>query len=155
MTRKQFRWALALTAVAAVGFPSLGKWYRRQRQPRCALDGAPIEPIYAVEMIDAQKSRRRFCCIRCGEYWLARQSGSDQEVRVTDEVTGGDIEASDAFFARSTIVTNQATGNRIHAFRTRHDAEAHASANRGRLLVGDERPFQRSANSAKSAGDLN
>lgn len=141
MTRTQFRWALALTAVAAVGLPTLGKWYRRQRQQRCALDGAPIEPIYAVEIIDADESQRRFCCIRCAEYWLARQPDFGREVRVTDEVTGRMIEAQEAFFVRSAVVTNHATGNRIHAFRTCGDAQEHASDNQGRLLTDDDRPF--------------
>lgn len=154
MTRKQFRWALALTAAAAVGLPSLGKWYRRQRQQRCALDGAPIEPIYAVKILGADGGDLRFCCIRCAEYWLERQSDTGYQVRVTDEVTGHSIGADDASFVRSTIVTNHATGNRIHAFRRRTDAEEHAAANRGRLLVGEDRPFQPAAKAAESARDL-
>ncbi len=144
MTRKQFRWALAVAAAAAVGLPGLGTRYRRQRQPRCALDGAAIESIYAVETEDAEQGLRRFCCIRCAEYWLARQAGADREVRVTDEVTGRPVDAGEAFFVRSTVVTNHATGNRIHAFRRRHAAEEHAASHRGRLLTGEDRPFSTS-----------
>ncbi|MGH7192869.1 MAG: hypothetical protein ACREJM_04945, partial [Candidatus Saccharimonadales bacterium] len=92
-----------MTAAAAVGLPGLGAWYRRQRQPRCALDGASIEPIYAVEISDAQQNLRRFCCIRCADYWLTQQATTAHEVRVTDEVTGGALDASDAFFVRSTV----------------------------------------------------
>lgn len=141
MTRTQFRRALAAIAVAAVGLPGLGAWYRRQQLPRCALDGAAIEPIYAVEIIDDSQTSRRFCCVRCAEYWLNRQTPLPLQVRVTDEVTGTALEASSAFFVRSSVVTNHATGNRIHAFRARCDAEEHAAANRGRLLQDGERPF--------------
>lgn len=142
MTRTRFRWTLAATAAVAVALPGLGAWYRRQRLPRCALDGAAIEPIYAVEIVDARRDVRRFCCIRCAAYWLARQSAHDFEVRVADEVTGGAVDANEAFFVRSAVVTNPATGNRIHAFRLRREAEAHAAATHGRLLLGDESPFK-------------
>lgn len=141
MTRKQFQWGLVWTLLVVVGLPAAGNWYRRQRRPQCALDGAAIEPIYAVEIVDAKKKVHRFCCIRCAEYWLAQQTGAVGEVRVTDEVTGAAVEAAEAFFVRSAIVTNHTTGNCIHAFRALHDAEEHAAANRGRLLSGEERPF--------------
>lgn len=141
MTRKQFQWALVWTLLVVVGLPAGGNWYRRKRLPECALDGAAIEPIYAVEIVDSQKNLRRFCCIRCAEYWLAQQTAPVRDVRVTDEVTGAAVEAAAAFFVRSTIVTNHATGNNVHAFRTQHDAEEHAAANRGRLLRDSERPL--------------
>lgn len=141
MTRRQFQWALVWTLLVVVGLPAGGNWYRRQRLPQCALDGAAIEPIYAVEIVDSQSNARRFCCIRCAEYWLAQQTNPVREVRVTDEVTGAAVEAAAAFFVRSVIVTNHATGNDVHAFRMQHDAEEHAAANHGRLLRGAERPF--------------
>lgn len=141
MNGTSFRVALALVSCLAVGLPLLGAWSRRQQLPRCALDGAPIEPIYAVEIVPANGPALPFCCLRCADFWCARQSRPPREVRVTDEVSGRVLDAAEAFYARSSIVTTPATGNRIHSFARRADAEAHAADFSGRLLTGDLRPL--------------
>ena len=138
---KRFWWASTLVAVLAVVLPWLGTHSRRQRLPQCALDGIAIVPIYAVEIVDAGRQKHRFCCIRCAEYWLAQEPSPPSEIHVTDEVSGQPIEASDAFFVRSSIETNAVTGNHIHAFENRADAEGHAAQFRGRLLTDEERPL--------------
>jgi len=59
-------------------------------------------------------------------------------VTVTDEVTGKRIDASIAWFVESSIVTNQSTGNKIHAFAEKTDAEKHAKDFSGVII---ENPF--------------
>ncbi|HUY35780.1 MAG TPA: hypothetical protein VMV69_23755 [Pirellulales bacterium] len=142
MTRQRFWLTVILGGLTVVGLPTLGTWSRRHRLARCDLDGAAIEPIYAVRIVDAEGGSHEFCCILCADYWLARQTTAPREVRVTDEVGGLPIDAEAAFFVRSGIVTNQATGNRVHAFQERRDAEQHADSHGGLLLEGPERPFQ-------------
>ncbi len=141
MTHERLWLTVILAGLTVVGLPVLGTWSRRHRLPRCALDGAPIERIYAVQIIDAEGERHEFCCIRCADYWLARQTVRVRGVRVTDEVSGRLIEAEAAFFVSSSIVTNRATGNRMHVFEHRDDAQRHAAPRRGPLLVGWARPF--------------
>jgi hypothetical protein len=139
---KRFWWASTLVAVSAVLLPWLGTWSRRQKLPQCALDGIAIVPIYAVEVVDAGRQKHRFCCLRCAEYWLAQEPSPPSAVSVTDEVSGQPVDASEAYFVRSSVVTNAVTGNRIHAFENRADAEAHAAQFRGRLLTAAERPLE-------------
>jgi hypothetical protein len=141
MTHQRFWLTVILGGLTVVGLPILGTWSRRHRLPRCDLDGAPIVPIYAVQIVDAEGESHDFCCILCAEFWLERQTADPREVRVTDEVGGLPIAAEAAFFVRSASVTNQATGNRVHTFRERGDAERHAEDHFGRLLDDLERPF--------------
>ena len=141
MTRQRLWLAVILGGLTVVGLPILGTWSRRHRLPGCDFDGAPIVPIYAVQTIDAEGVSHDFCCILCAESWLKRQTAAPREVRVTDEVSGQPITAETAIFVRSASVTNQATGNRVHTFKERHDAEQHARDHFGRLLDGPERPF--------------
>jgi hypothetical protein len=100
-----------------VGLPLLGFWARRDGTPRCAFDGLPIEPVYRVSVFRGRDVSNEFCCVRCAERWLERNSTSD--VLVTDETSGERIDARDAWFVRSTVVTNRVTGNRVHVFRER------------------------------------
>lgn len=148
MTRRQFWLVVLLESTAVVGLPLLGTSVRRRGLPQCGLDGAPIEPIYAVRVVDADGRHWEFCCLLCADYWLTQQACEPREVRVVDETTGQELASEKAFFARSSIVTNAATGNRVHVFRYRDDAQRHVAANGGRLLSGSERPLQRHANAA-------
>jgi hypothetical protein len=141
VNKRRFWWALTLGALTVVGLPVLGTWSRRNRLPRCDLDGAAIEPIYAVEIVDAHGENHEFCCLLCAEFWLKGEANPPREVRVVDEVSGGSIAAEAAHFVRSAVVTNRATGNRVHVFRQRADAETHARTRGGKLLTGGQRPF--------------
>jgi hypothetical protein len=126
--------------VLAIGLPVAANWLRRSPEPRCDLDGVAIDPAYQVRVMDAEGRERRFCCIRCAELWLKHQAHAPREIWVTDEVSGQEIDARSAWFARSLVITNPVTGNRIHAFRSRPDAEKHVQTS-GTLLVDGEKPF--------------
>jgi nitrous oxide reductase accessory protein NosL len=114
---------------------------RQDRQQGCALDGVRIEPIYRVSIVDDQQHAHEFCCVRCAELWLERQATQPTGIYLTDEASGEEIEAGRAFFVRSSVITKPTTGNRIHVFQQRGDAEKHAARFGGRLLPESERPF--------------
>ena len=139
---RRFWFASFLVAVSAVVLPLAGTWSRRQKLPQCAFDGVAIVPIYRVEIVAANGERRRFCCIRCAEHWLANEPSRPIAIDVTDEVTGQALDASQAYYVRSSVVTNTVTGNRVHVFSEQHDADEHAAQFRGRLIEGEERPLQ-------------
>jgi hypothetical protein len=67
-------------------------------------------------------------------------------ITVTDEVSAQPVDAGEAAFVRSAIVTNAITGNNIHVFADAVDAEQHAAQFRGKLLVDTERPFHEALN---------
>jgi len=132
---------IGLACGALLALPFLGTWLRHAPSDHCALDGAAIVPCYGVRIEDAAGRRLDFCCIKCAEMWLERQSTPVRSIRVTDESTGVELDVEKAFFVRSLVVTMPTTGNRIHVFRDRADAEHHAEKCRGTILNGNERPF--------------
>lgn len=128
-----------LIIIAALPFAA--HWMRRGAGERCAWDGLPIESIYRVRIVERPGIAYTFCCVQCAERWLERRDTKPLEILVTDEASGGEIDASRASFVRSGVATNTITGNRVHVFRTAADAMKHAEAARGRRLTGAERPF--------------
>jgi hypothetical protein len=139
--RRRWLWAVLGLAVV-VGLPVLGHWARRSAVPHCALDGVEIDPRYQVSVVDGRGQAHAFCCLHCAQAWVARQPDTPRAITVTDEATGQEIEAASACYVRSSVVTTPVTGNRIHAFRRRADAEEHASAFSGVVLTGAEKPFR-------------
>jgi hypothetical protein len=130
----------ALVVLAAL--PVVGHWVRGEHQDRCALDGVRIVPAFRVRIVHRCGQTDQFCCIRCVELWLQRQVVQPDAVYVTDEVTGQEIDSALAWFVRSSVITTATTGNRIHAFQTKSDAERHAVNCRGTVLRESDRPFQ-------------
>jgi hypothetical protein len=136
------RWGLWLAGLAViVGLPFLGKWVRRGAAPRCDFDGIRIEPLYRVRVVGAGGDAHPFCCVRCARRWIARQLAPPAAVFVTDEASGAELPAGTAYFVESAVVTNRVTGNDVHVFRDRNDAETHAHEYGGTVLTGADRPF--------------
>jgi hypothetical protein len=126
--------------LALAGLPIVGSWLRRTPQPCCALDGARLESVFRVRVLDQDGRSHEFCCVRCAELWLQRQP-RPRAIYVTDEESGQEIDAASAYYVRSLVVSTAPTGDRIHVFRNRSDAERHAHAFGGMLLDPSERPF--------------
>ena len=143
MTRAK-SWLLLLAAGAAVvvGLPLGARWLRPRDRGRCALDGLKIETLYQVRVKGRNGSSVQLCSIRCAERWLALQDLAPVAVSVTDEASGDEIDAATAWFVKSAVVTNPVTRNRVHAFRDKADAEAHARDFHGDLLKKGERPLR-------------
>jgi hypothetical protein len=133
-------WVVVALAVV-VGLPLAGHWARRPADPGCALDGAPVDPAYRVEVVDEQGQTHAFCCLTCARIWLHRHGTPPRAVTVTDESTGRPLDAADAHYVRSAVVTTPATGNRIHVFASRADAQRHADSFGGTVLEGSDRPL--------------
>lgn len=139
----RYWWSAFVVGALAIGLPLWGTYSRRQQLPQCALDGVAIVPTYAVEIDVEGQPPRRFCCIRCAQYWLDIERESLQSISITvvDEVSAQPLDARDAVFVRSPVTTNAVTGNNIHAFAAAVDAREHADQFHGRLLNDHERPF--------------
>jgi hypothetical protein len=142
MTIRILTWESILVGLClVVGLPLIGHYARQPGEPACALDGVKIDPLYQIEVIDRAGCSHSFCCPHCAELWLQRQPAPPKAVTVVDEMSGEKIAAQDAFFVRSFVLTSPATGNRIHCFRHRAEAEEHAATHAGTVLAGSERPF--------------
>jgi hypothetical protein len=134
-------WAVCLAIV--VGLPLAGKWARSTPEKKCDLDGAKIDPVYRVRVVDGDGAEHAFCCIQCASHWLGHQRETPRWVVVTDEVSGKDVDAASAWYVRSLVVTVAHTGNRVHAFANHADAAKHMETGRGTVLEGPEKPFYR------------
>jgi hypothetical protein len=125
----------------AVAVPVAGHWRRAHRGPRCAYDGGTVDPRYQVRITGPAGETLSFCCVRCADDWLLHQDGGPFRVRVTDEAGGEELDAAEAVFVRSPIVTRSSTQNRVHVFKSQQDAARHCALAGGTLLSGSERPL--------------
>jgi nitrous oxide reductase accessory protein NosL len=138
------RWQIVVVLLVVVmGLALVGSWARHSLAGTCALDGAEIDPVYQVRVVDEEGQSHAFCCIRCAELWQQARDRTPQAIFVTDEASGQEVNADEAFFVRSSVLTRATTQNRIHAFKHRADAERHATTALGRVLTGAEIPLGR------------
>ena len=101
---------------------------------RCSLDGSRIQPLYEVIIVLQDKSIRRFSSIISARIWFRENSEQVSNILVTDEATGEKIDAGQAFYAESEVITTPHTRNKIHVFGPREAAELHALEFRGKLV---------------------
>lgn len=134
---------VVVVVVAASALAFAGTSARRRSAGRCDLDGVAIVPTYRVRLVDLHGASHSFCCIRCATLWLESRKESVHAAFVADEPSGEEIDAAEATFVRSTVITTATTGNRTHAFRDRRDAQRHAAEAFGRILSASESPFSR------------
>lgn len=139
---KQHGRSLLVTAAISLMIPLIGHMLRSDRQQRCALDGAVLVPSYSVTLQVASGQTPTFCCISCAEEWRRRSADRTLKATCADEVTGAPLDCGLAVFARSGMVTQATTGNRIHTFARRADALGHVKLAGGSILEGAERPLQ-------------
>ena len=139
----RLRLSLGLLAVIVVSatLPLAGKAFRGERPDRCHTDGVTLVEAPRVRVVMADGAPLAFCCVRCAQEWLEATGGAPSRVLVTDAISGELVDAAEAFFVRSRVYAQPATGDRVHAFADRAAAEKHADAYRGRVLDGDARPF--------------
>ena len=105
---------------------------------RCDYDGVKIEPIYAVYFTLQDGTEKRFCSIACASLSLPELKSRIKEVIVVDERSGTKINAFQALFVESEVVTVPHVKNRIHVFGNREDAIKHLDKFKGRWI---ENPF--------------
>lgn len=109
---------------------------------RCDYDGAKIEPIYTVYFTLQDGTEKKFCSIICASMSFREIKRQIIEVMVVDEASEKKINASQAFFVESEVITTLHVRNRIHVFSNREDAERHLKRFNGRWV---ENPFHLSA----------
>ncbi len=132
---------LGLTLVAAL--PVASAALGTAGADRCDRDGVELPELFRVRIALGNGMQARCCSVRCAEEWVALAGALPLRIFVVDESTGDEIDAAHAWFARSSIVTSTATGERIHAFGCVSGAEVHVAAYGGLVLEGRERPLQR------------
>lgn len=130
--RRRTAFVVGLVAVALL--PVLGRWARGPGA-RCAWDGVRIDARYRARLVVAGTGQD-YCCVSCLVRRLAASGAGAAGAEVTDETTGRLVDARDAWFVRSAVVTVPATGNRVHAFASEEDARRHAAAFHGTVLPG-------------------
>lgn len=106
---------------------------------RCSLDGSRIQPLYEVIIVLRDKSIRRFSSIISARIWFRENSNQVSTILVTDEATGEKIDARQAFYVESKVITTPHTRNKIHVFGQREAAELHVLEFRGKLV---NNPFE-------------
>lgn len=103
-------WFAALTIFALVSRAQA----RSSGPDRCSFDGARIDPIHRVDLMEESSPSASFCSLACALAWPAHPRRSWWRVR--DEVTGRPIDATLATFVESRVVAVPARAERIHVF---------------------------------------
>ena len=110
---------------------------------RCSLDGSRIQPLYEVIIVVQDKSIHRFSSIISARIWFRENCEQISTILVTDEATGEKIDAGQAFYAESEVITTPHTRNKIHVFGQREAAELHALKFSGKLVKNPFRAMKR------------
>ncbi len=110
---------------------------------RCCLDGSRIEPLYEVIITQKDGSCSKFSCVPSARIWLRENSEQVSFIGVTDEISGKKIEAEDAFYVESEVITTPHTGNKIHVFAQKTAAKLHARQFNGKLVKNPFRTHQK------------
>lgn len=111
---------------------------RKSIESRCDYDGVKIEPLYGVYFTLQDGAEKKFCSIACASMSFSELKKKVKEVMVMDEASEKKINASEAFFVESDIVTVHHVKNRIHVFAKKEDALKHIQRFKGNWL---ESPF--------------
>ncbi len=150
---KSWWWTGLIGLLMAAVLPIAGHLSRHDSQPRCALDGQKIDPLFLVGIAVGENEEFAFCCLRCAELWLQRSGQQPRQIVVTDERNRQPLDAAAAHYVRSSVFSNAPNGDRRHVFRSRSDAELHAKTFRGRLLMNEQRPFAKFLDKSSKAAE--
>jgi len=111
---------------------------RKSIEGLCDYDGVKIEPIYAVYFTFQDGTEKKFCSIACASLSFPELKSRIKGVVVVDERSGTKINASQALFVESEVVTVPHVKNRIHVFANKEDALKHIQTFKGNWV---ENPF--------------
>jgi len=142
MPRSPRGWILTAVFVGLMALLPLAASLVRSRPAAvCAADGVLLgdPPAACISLRDGPT--HGFCCIGCARRWIASTGSRPATILVRDETSGRLIDAASAHYAWSPVVTQPATGDRLHAFALGTDARRHAAVYRGTLLSGRVDPF--------------
>jgi hypothetical protein len=128
--------------VAVASLPLVGRALRSDGGERCAFNGVTIRAATRVRVVEAGGRERLFCCVDCARRWLAAAGSRPAEILATDETTGLEVRAGDAWFVSSRVPAFAVCGSHVHVFAHEADARRHAEAFGGRVLEGADRPLR-------------
>jgi len=134
------RWITLLIISVIISLASGCERERKSIESRCDYDGAIIEPLYAVYFTLQDGAEKKFCSIVCASMSFPQLKKEIREVIVVDEPSGKKMNASQAFFVESEVITIPHVKNRIHAFAKRETALKHLEKFKGIWI---ENPFKR------------
>ena len=133
------RWIALFITLVIISLGSGCKGERKSIEDRCDYDGVKIEPIYAVYFTLQDGTEKKFCSVACASLSFPELKSRIKEVIVVDERSEAKINASQALFVESEVVTVPHVKNRIHVFGNREDAIKHLDKFKGRWV---ENPFR-------------
>ena len=128
--------------LVCAALPVVGRELRSGGRERCALDGVAVPAATRVRVVDESGLDRPFCCVDCARRWLANRGGRPRGIFATDETTGAEVPAGEAWFVESRVPAFAVCGCNVHTFAREADALRHAEAFGGRILAGDEGPLR-------------
>jgi len=132
------RW-IALFVIFLIIYLVLGcQGERKSVENRCDYDGVKVEPLYAVYFTLQDGTEKKFCSVACASLSFPELKSRIKEVIVVDERSGAKINASQALFVESEVVTVPHVKNRIHVFANKEDALKHIQKFKGNWV---ENPF--------------
>ena len=140
-TRRQILAAAGLLVLAAA--PLVSSRVLRTPGERCGRDGVQLDGLIEIRVAPGADVVLRCCSVRCAEDVLYRLDAPAAVLVVTEPI-GTLMPACDVHWVRSSVPASRWSGERIHAFETREEAERHARAHHGVLLEGSDRPFANS-----------
>ena len=132
------RWVPLAALVAVAALPWAADRLRTLSKERCALDGVAVDEAFRVRVVGSDDRSRSLCGVRCARLWLERADAAPRSIRVTDLVSGSELEADDAWFVRSVSTWGEGAPDSIRVFARKADAVRHVEAYGGRIL---EDPF--------------
>jgi len=132
------RW-IALFVIFLIIYLVLGcQGERKSVENRCDYDGVKVEPLYTVYFTLQDGTEKKFCSVACASLSFPELKSRIKEVIVVDERSGAKINASQALFVESEVVTVPHVKNRIHVFANKEDALKHIQKFKGNWV---ENPF--------------
>ncbi len=136
----EWKWPAAYLMVMALIALAAGLWGGFDTSETCEMDGQELTSTLRADLKMADGRWHAFCSIQCARRWLAKgPHPAPEEAVVRDALTGEPLDAYVAVFVESSVVTNPANGNNIHAFQYRTDAAEHIRRFDGREI---DDPFQ-------------
>ncbi len=111
---------------------------------RCDFDGNRIKPIHRVSVTAGDGKEYRFCSLCCAADWLDRnpeikrsiQGSRGGTISVVDEITGETIDASLAYWVKSSKISVHENECSLHVFKDPGDAARHIHDYQGREVKG-------------------
>lgn len=109
------------------------------QKQKCFCDGAQIEPLYEIQFHMRSGEVIRFCSAACAMQCFDELRENIAKVLVTDEASARKIDANDAFFLESQVITVPHVKNDIHMFADENQAIVHRDIYSGVVV---DNPFR-------------